>query len=274
MDKYIKSPLNYMGGKFKLLGSILPYFPKEIDTFVEPFGGGLNVGLNVKANKIVYNDIEPHVVDLIKELRENENFEREIDKIILKYNLSKENKEGFLKLREDYNKSPNSTLFYCLICYSFNNGVRFNQNGEYNMPFGKDRSSFNTTLRKRFNSFVKELKEKEIEILNKSFEDIDYSGLTKNDLVYCDPPYLNAVATYNEKNGWTKKEEIKLLALLDKLNDSNIKFALSNNLKYNHELIEKWIKKYRVIYLNADYSNCNYQKVDKSKGCEILVLNY
>lgn len=37
-EKYIKSPLNYVGGKYKLLK--VPLFPKNIHTFVDLFGGG------------------------------------------------------------------------------------------------------------------------------------------------------------------------------------------------------------------------------------------
>ena len=53
-EELIKSPLNYVGGKYKLLPQILPLFPDNINTFVDLFGGGFNVGINVKANKIIY----------------------------------------------------------------------------------------------------------------------------------------------------------------------------------------------------------------------------
>ena len=43
----IQSPLNYTGGKFKLLPQILPLFPKNINTFVDLFCGGCNVGINI-----------------------------------------------------------------------------------------------------------------------------------------------------------------------------------------------------------------------------------
>ena len=56
MGNYIKSPLNYTGGKYKILKYILPYFPKNLGTFVDLFGGGFNVGVNVDAQKIIYND--------------------------------------------------------------------------------------------------------------------------------------------------------------------------------------------------------------------------
>lgn len=50
----IKSPLNYVGGKFKLLSQILPLFPDNINRFVDLFCGGGNIGVNVKANKIIW----------------------------------------------------------------------------------------------------------------------------------------------------------------------------------------------------------------------------
>nr|WP_318029246.1 DNA adenine methylase [Mycoplasmopsis bovis] len=46
-----------MGGKYKLLNQIVRYFPKNIDTFYDLFAGGCDVAINIKANKIVVNDI-------------------------------------------------------------------------------------------------------------------------------------------------------------------------------------------------------------------------
>ena len=42
----IQSPLNYTGGKFRLLPQLLPLFPKDAGTFVDLFCGGCNVGIN------------------------------------------------------------------------------------------------------------------------------------------------------------------------------------------------------------------------------------
>ena len=52
---YIKSPLNYVGGKYKLLPQIMPLFPDNISTFVDLFSGGANVGINVDAKTIVFS---------------------------------------------------------------------------------------------------------------------------------------------------------------------------------------------------------------------------
>lgn len=276
-EKYIKSPLNYTGGKYKLLKEIIPLFPDKINTFIDLFGGGFNVGINANAEHIIYNDIESHVVELMKYLANNDTRKLlyEIDSLIQRYNLSKENADGFNQLREYYNEKDSSPIvFYTLICHAFNYQIRFNNNGKYNMPFGKSRSSFNSSLRQKFTIFTEALHNKNVCFTNISFDEFDFSNFDNKDFVYCDQPYFNSVATYNEKNGWTDKHEKKLLLLLDELNNQGIKFALSNNLKYDNPFLDKWKDKYNVHYLNADYHNCNYHKKDKGRDIEILVTNY
>ena len=56
IKNYIASPLNYIGGKARILDQILPFMPAEIDTFVDLFCGGCNVGMNVKAGLTIYKD--------------------------------------------------------------------------------------------------------------------------------------------------------------------------------------------------------------------------
>ena len=276
-DNLIKSPLNYVGGKYKLLGDILPLFQEKVNTFVDLFGGGGNVSVNANSNNFIYNDIETHVTDLLQHLHATDVNETvtAIDKLIEKFDLSKTNAEGYNALRDYYNQDPSDPMvFYTLVCYAFNNQIRFNKNGQYNMPFGKNRSSFNDTLRAKFVAFVEALHNKDCTFSNKDFRDFDFSSLGTDDFVYADPPYFNSVAAYNENGGWTEEHEKALLSILDNLNNKGIKFALSNNLKYDNPLLKEWMQKYTVHYLNANYSNCNYQKKDKSPDIEVLITNY
>lgn len=277
MNNFVKSPLNYTGGKFKLLDEIIPLFPKHIDTFCDIFAGGFNVGVNVEAKRVIYNDIENHVVGLMEYLKQTdvEVLLEQIDSIISKYNLSKDNADGFANLRNAYNAGDDSPImFYTMICYAFNYQIRFNSNGKYNMPFGKNRSSFNPALRQKFIAFVNALHNKDCTFINLQFKDFDYLSVNPEDFVYCDPPYFNSVAAYNENGGWSENDEKELLNILDSLNDRGIRFALSNNLKYENPLLDKWKDKYFVHYLNGDYSNCNYHKLDRSRDIEVLITNY
>lgn len=266
-----------MGGKYKILKEILPLFPENIHSFIDLFGGGFNVGANAEAEHIIYNDICEQVVGFLRYIKGSdiEDLLSEIDEYIEKYKLTKENKEGYLQFREEYNSGIKTPMkFYTLLCYAFNNQIRFNKNGEYNMPFGKDKSSFNPTLRQKFIDFHQRVNEIDCTFLNIPFERFDFFELGSSDFVYCDPPYFNSVAAYNEQGGWTEEHERMLLNTLDELNGKGIRFALSNNLKYNNPLLDEWKSKYNVHYLNGDYSNCNYQKKDKSKDVEVLITNY
>ena len=273
-EELIKSPLNYTGGKYKLLPQILPYFPNNIDTFYDLFCGGCNVGINVKANKVICNDIDCNVINALDYLKNNINSIDEINRVIKEYKLNKTNKYGYLKLREDYNDTKNIIMFLVLIFHSFNNQIRFNKNGNFNLPFGG--RTLNDKLKFNLNNFIKELYIKNINFINEDFSKLNIDDLNINDFIYCDPPYSLAFKEYNGQYFWNKNDDLCLYKLLDEINKKGIKFALSNIFeckgKINKELIE-WSKKYNVIHLNYNYKNCNYIRNNK-KDEEVLIINY
>ena len=280
MSEYIKSPINYVGNKHKLLSQIIPLFPNNISTFVDVFGGSGTVLINTKAEHYVYNDINNYISDIFSGLVFNNTDEiiQKIENIITEYALSKTNKEGFDKLRDDYNNGRNDWItLYTLMCYSFNYQFRFNNNNQYNSSFGKNRSRFSEKQKENLYAMKQRINGNVI-VTSKSFIDIDYSKFTKGDLLYFDPPYYNSVGSYNDGKrgfeGWTEKHEKDLLELLDRLNRQCVKFALSNNLKYDNEFLDQWKNKYNIHYLNSDYANCNYHKIDKSEDIEVLITNY
>lgn len=300
----VQSPINYTGGKGKLLDQILPMFPNDINRFVDLFCGGCNVGLNVKANEVYYNDYNKQVINLFKTLKKikKDNILDSIFEIIDEYNLSlvskygyeyyncnssegvgKYNRDKFNRLRLDYNEMKKNNnayiLLYVLIVYAFNNQIRFNNKGEYNLPVGK--RDFNVKMQNKLVSFVERVNEQNCTFTSRDFRLFDISNLNKNDFVYIDPPYLITCATYNELGGWTDRDEKALLEFLDNLDNKKIKFALSNVLETkgnkNHTLIN-WLnerKKMNVYHLNYSYSNCNYHTKNKNSICdEVLITNY
>lgn len=284
-NPYFKSPLNYTGGKHKLLPQIIPIFENlgNINTFVDLFCGGYNVGLNVNTRRIIANDLNKQVIDLLNCIKETkiEDILRYIRKRIDQYGLNITNQEGYDDFREFYNNSDKNPLdLFVLICFSFNHQIRFNKKDEYNMPFGKNRSAYNATIEKNLINFKKKIDKQNVFFVNKDFSELKIEKLTENDLVYCDPPYLITCATYNEKDGWNDKKEVQLLSLLDNIDSKNIKFALSNVFqskgKVNQILID-WTEsnKYTVHHLNNTYANCNYHTKDKeTKPDEVLICNF
>ena len=281
-EKYIKSPINYAGGKYRLLSRIVPMFPDKINTFVDLFGGAFNVGINVKADHIIYNDIINYLSELFEywsntDIKEINSY---IDKTIIENNLSATNADSFLAFRERYNKTKDIRDLFILVCYSFNYQMRFNNNHQYNSSFGKEASTMNDSIRNNLNRFVEKLHSGDYTFCNKKFDEFDFSDFDSNDFVYCDPPYSIGTGVYQDGkrgfNGWSKEDDKKLFAILDELNERDVKFALSNVFENkglrNEELIE-WSKKYRVHHLRMNYNGANYQRKE-SKSDEVLITNY
>jgi DNA adenine methylase len=286
--KKIKSPLNYIGGKSKILDQILPLFPQKINNFIDLFAGGCNVGINVNANHIHFNDNLTYLIDMYKKFQENslEASLLHIENRIVEFELSLINEEGYKNLRKAYNEQKNSLDLFVLIAYSFNHQIRFNKNQEFNNPFGKERSCFNSSMKQNLEKFIIRLKEKNVSFTNSCFFDFNFSFLNNFDFVYCDPPYLITTGTYNDGKrgfkGWTENEEKQLLKLLDKLNEKNIKFALSNVLEHkgkSNDILKSWVAKnsnYKINLIDFHYSNSNYQTLvrDKNASLEVLITNY
>ena len=286
-DGYVCSPMNYIGGKYKLLPQIMPLFPKKIQTFVDLFCGGCNVGINVRAQKVVFNDNLSYLIDLYKTFNTLDINEilSHIESRIVQYNLSKTNEDGYKELRKLYNKERNPLDLFVLVAFSFNHQIRFNNSLEFNNPFGRERSSFNPKMKSNLYTFLKVLQNKSSEFVCFNFDKFDFSVYTNEDFVYCDPPYLITTGTYNDGKrgftGWNDNEEIKLLNILSQLNDKNIKFGLSNVLTHKgkqNDILVEWVEcnNFYVTHLNKNYSNSNYHTSDRNSQNtdEVLITNY
>ena len=286
-DGYVCSPMNYIGGKYKLLPQIIPLFPKKIRTFVDLFCGGCNVGINVRAQKVVFNDNLSYLIDLYKTFNTLDINEilSHIESRIVQYNLSKTNEDGYKELRKLYNKERNPLDLFVLVAFSFNHQIRFNNSHEFNNPFGRERSSFNPKMKSNLYTFLKVLQNKSSEFVCFNFDKFDFSVYTDEDFVYCDPPYLITTGTYNDGKrgftGWNDNEEIKLLNILSQLNDKNIKFGLSNVLTHKgkqNDILVEWVEcnNFYVTHLNKNYSNSNYHTSDRNSQNtdEVLITNY
>ena len=280
--KYLKSPLNYIGGKHKLLPQILPNFPKNIGTFLDLFAGGCNVGINVKADRIICNDINTKIIEMYKVFQATDEsvILEHIESRIAEYGLSKENERGFLAFRKYYNETTNPIDLYVLSCYSFNYQFRFNNNLEYNNPFGRNRSQFSINMKNNLLLFLERIKTQNIVFTDNDFTKVKLDKLKAGDMIYCDPPYLITTGSYNDGNrgfkDWKEEQETALYDLLDEAHRKDIFFALSNVLIHKgvkNEVLLEWCKKYFVINLDFDYSNSSYN-TKKGDSAEVLITNY
>ena len=106
IKKYIKSPIFYMGNKYKLLPQLLPLFPKNINKFYDLFGGSGCVSGNVDAKNIIYNELNDNIYDLFCMFMNlgSTNIIQEVENNIERFDL---NKEGVNVRQNDDNAKEN-----------------------------------------------------------------------------------------------------------------------------------------------------------------------
>jgi DNA adenine methylase len=295
-----RSPFFYVGDKFKLIPEIRMHFPEKINKFVEPFLGGGSVFLNVEAKKYILNDIDKNVIflhDFLIKQSENEGiFFKKVKSLARKYNLSRSffedvvplslkkkwvktyyaqfNREGYSRLKSDYNKSlkKDPFLLYLLLIYGFNRMLRFNKKGEFNIPVGN--VDFNQNVVNALKDYFLKARTCDVVLNSQDFRIFLASQkLTQNDFVYVDPPYLISASEYNKL--WGEEQEEILLDTLDELDRKGIKFALSNITTYNgkrNEKLLKWMQKYTAHSVNSNY--ISYHDNTKKRITEVLITNY
>lgn len=290
---FLKCPFNYAGNKYKLLPHLKETFDifGEINVFYDIFAGGMTVSANVATKKTIATDIIPEIIELNNYLLKSKKDEltNKILSTIDQFGLSKSfingieyyiknnkkiaktgkinsgldeyNKEGYLKLRKEYNKTKNPLLLYILLVFSFNYQMRFNSKKEFNMPVG--RGDWNLSMQDKLFSYIEEIQKKDIEFKISSFEAISENFIkkvNKNDLFYFDPPYLISNAVYNESDGWNVELEKKLLNILELLLKHDKKFVLSNVLTHKGNTNE-----YLLEFINKNKEKINVEKIDEHK---------
>lgn len=291
-----KSPINYTGNKYRILPQFIKYFPKNVNKCMDLFTGGSTVAINLIANEVIAIDNNPKVINLLRFLKKQDYLKliNKIDSTIEKYNLSnsykygysyyreyvegnnglkKYNLDGYNNLKKNYNNLSNKNTdkanlyLYLLMVYGFNNDIRFNSKGEFNLPVGK--TDMNKSNRDKLEKYINVCENKKINFICKDFKKIQEKEFEDIDFVYADPPYLITDAVYNENDGWGKKDEIALLGLLDNLHNKGIKFALSNvlqkkKLNIKNEILYNWLEnnkdKYFVNKIDYHYRSASYNK--------------
>lgn len=295
--RVIRSPLFYVGDKYKLMGQLRELFPKNINRFIEPFVGGGSVFLNTKANEYLVNDINVNIINIHNTLRKfdiNTLIEK-LSKIIYDYGLSfsykgimvpdsvkkkyvktyyaKYNKIAYEKLKKDYNNNPDILSLYVLLIYGFNRIIRFNANGLFNLPVGN--VDFNINVYNALKDYIDFMQNNKITFKNKNYIDfLSEVEYRQGDYVYLDPPYLISNSEYNKL--WDIQKEYDLYKVLDDLNDKGIKFGITNLVNHkghSNEILKTWGKKYKIFNINSNYISFNDNSV-KIDSKEIFVTNY
>ena len=267
--------VKWAGGKRQLLEDIAAHLPNNYSTYYEPFFGGGAVLFELQPQKAVVNDINKELINVYNVIRDN------VEDLVADLKKHKNEADYFYKIREmdrnkeKYNKlsdveKASRILYLNKTCY---NGLfRVNQQGEFNSPFGryKNPNIVNEEVLRAVNNYFNKA-----EITFKCGDFVEaVQGIRKGDLVYFDPPYDpisdSANFTGYNRNGFSRREQIRLKRLCDRLNRKGINFLLSNSAT---EFILDLYKDYNITIVQAKRA-INSKGNKRGSVDEVLVRNY
>ncbi|UQE75037.1 Dam family site-specific DNA-(adenine-N6)-methyltransferase [Gordonia sp. PP30] len=301
----IRSPLNYTGNKKRLVREIIPLLPAPSEShrrFVDVFGGSMTVGMNAGYPRVVLNDVQGDVIALARLFASTSYGEivAEVERLIAEYGLTdsqrygyqayganssnglgRVNKDAYLRLRADFNAMDPADrrrpfAFFTLVVFGFNNQIRYNGRGRFNMPVGK--RDFNSRVRKNLFDTVTRMHRLAPELWTRDFREV-FGEVESTDVVYCDPPYLLGTAPYNEQNAWTVDDETALLDELSRFAARGGVFGLSNVLSHKgteHSQLADWACRHDFVVhtLEHSYANSSYHRKDRNGSREVLITNH
>lgn len=275
-----EAPLNYAGSKAKMIGDIRGNMPDCTDRVFDVFGGGFNVGVNVPAKHVFYNDQNYFVSRLIESFKKTDTYEylMYIKRMTQKYDLGVGHSEQYVKAREAFNSKPEAMrdikFLYVLILYGFQQQIRFNSNHEFNNPPGN--RWFNDCVLEKMISFSRRIKELYCTFIQNDFHAV-LPVIQPGDFVYLDPPYRLTCGSYNDGKrgfgGWTRQHESALFDFMDEIDSNQVHFLFSYIIENEegrvNDALATWLshRPYRVV--NVAQSQGRY-----GRRKEILVKNY
>ena len=259
--------IKWSGSKRSQSEEIIKYFPKEINTYYEPFCGGCSVLFqllhsDIKVNNYVCSDKNKGLIDLWNLIKVNPKLVSDSYSIMwneLNIDDNKERKKQyFYMVRERYNNKHDPTDFMFIMRTTTNGMPRYNNNGDFNNSFHVTRNGIlPNKLEKIIYQWSEALNKNNVKFINQEYNNI----LTKeNDFIYLDPPYANTkgmyygTIDYNILWDWLKQQSCKYILSFDgKTNNEDMTQNIPTNIYSKH------------IYLNS--GNSSFRRViGKSKN--------
>jgi DNA adenine methylase len=182
--------LKWAGGKRWQVPLLLPYWKRAGDRrLVEPFSGGLAVALGLLPERALLNDVNPHLINFYLWLKKGLVVTAEFENDESAYYRARDRFNDVLRSGRP-GTAEAAALFYYLNRTGYNGLCRFNQSGEFNVPFGRYKR-----IGYRYDFSAYKVVFRNWEFTNTHFADVP---LEPEDFVYADPPYDVEFTAYSK----------------------------------------------------------------------------
>ena len=226
-----KSPLKWAGGKRLLVGKIANLVGKNKATrLIEPFVGGGSVFLNLNFEHYLLADANPDLIGFFNSLKHQlPNYIKEASAY---FQPDYNNEAKYYEVRKAFNASTDvftrSILFLYLNRHGYNGLCRYNQKGEYNVPFGRYKKPYFPRLELEHSH----QRAQQAEFVSGDFS-LAFAQAQKGDLIYCDPPYtpIGKTASFTAYSGdsFEYHDQLRLIDLALDAKTRGVTTIISNH---------------------------------------------
>jgi DNA adenine methylase len=267
-DGRVRPPLKWAGGKYRVLGEILPRLPAGA-RLIEPFVGSGAVFLNTDYPRYLLNDANPDLVAFYRALKqEGGHFIERAQKL---FNERNNSPDRYYALRAEFNSCADpgrkSAIFLYLNRHSYNGLCRYNASGGFNVPFGRHARPY--FPRRELELCAGKLRHVRIE--NRDFEPVMREARA-GDVIYCDPPYIPLSETSNftsySARVFGREEQERLARAAEELAGRGVPVLVSNHATEFTRRIYAPAK--RHVFSVRRLISCNGQR--RLKTDEVLAL--
>lgn len=268
--------ISWIGGKSTISKWIIPFIPKDIKTYVEPFSGAYWVFLKMNLEEypnlkdIVYNDYNDYLVNFFMCCKEHKYFSKFINR------YPAQDKELFYKFQKELyvDRLPYQAPDYevavkfSYLCTQVWSGLNSETNNFIDLK-GKYKSKFDTLKDKLVNKKYTDNLDRITEFENLDFEEVITKWDSEGTFFYVDAPYWGTEHYYSN-NDFSREDHLRLADTLKRIQG---RFAMSY---YDFPLLSEWFPKDQFRWEKKLFSKSAMAKSgqNQTKGEEILIMNY
>jgi len=274
--KIFVPPIKSQGIKTKLVPWIKDVVPSKIEgTWIEPFMGTGVVAFNIRPDRAILGDSNPHLINFYNAIKEDS-----INPNVVRAFLEEEGEklltieDYYYEVRKRFNEHHNPLDFLFINRAGFNGMIRFNKKGGHNVPFCKKPNrfakSYVTKIVNQVDNIHTIIKSSDYSFIHQSFQET-IAMAKKEDIIYCDPPYIDRYVDYY--NGWNEEDENSLNALLDSFEGKFILSTWHSNKYRENEYLKTIWKKFKIVTKEHFY-HLGGSEDNRNSMLEALILNH
>ena len=260
---HLKPLIKWSGGKNDEIKLFEKYFPKNYNTYIEPFVGGGAVYFYLNSNNAIINDVHIDLIDLYKCIQNGQ-----IDNIYDFMENNPNDETTYYKIRDEMvinEPLDNAKRFYYQRKTCFRGMLRYNKNGKFNIPFGKYKTiNYNELKNKNYEKLLNNTL-----IFNKNFDYIFENYNDENNFMFLDPPYDSEFTDYGYCK-FDKNEQIKLHHLFTTTKNKCLMIIGKTDFivdLYKDYIVDEYDKKYKFKLYDKRID-------DKINTKHLIIKNY